>query len=83
MRIQVALYQYLKRSGESDAVIFGHMEDTVLKAGDSSLSWSDTQDITGSQAGLDGLDCGNLFDGFAAKYNARFGTNLPETTEGT
>ena len=78
----VALYQYLKAVGESDAVIFGHMEDTVLKAGDSSLSWSDTQDITGSQAGLDGLDCGNLFDGFAAKYNARFGTNLPETTEG-
>lgn len=78
----VALYQYLKAVGESDAVIFGHMEDTVLKAGDSSLSWSDTEDITGSQAGLDGLDCGNLFDGFAAKYNARFGTDLPETTEG-
>ena len=78
----VALYQYLKAVGESDAVIFGHMEDTVLKAGDSSLSWSDTQDITGSQAGLDGLDCGNLFEGFAAKCNARFGTDLPETTEG-
>ena len=78
----VALYQYLKAVGESDAVIFGHMEDTVLKAGSSSLSWSDTEDMTGSPAGLDGLDCGNLFDGFAAKYNARYGGNLPETTEG-
>ena len=29
-----------------------------------------------------GLDCGNLFDGFAAKYNSRYGGSLPETTEG-
>lgn len=78
----VAVYQYLKAVGESGGTIYGHMEDTVLKAGISSLSWSDTQDMTGSIAGIVGLDCGNLFDGFAAKYNTRYGGNLPETTEG-
>ena len=78
----VAAYQYLKAVGESKGTIYGHMEDTVLKAGDSSLSWSDTQDMTGSISGIVGLDCGNLFDGFAQKYNSRYGGSLPETTEG-
>lgn len=78
----VALYQYLKAVGESEGTIYGHMEDTVLKAGTSALSWSDTEDMTGSPAGINGLDCGNLFDGFAAKYNSRYGGSLPETTEG-
>lgn len=77
-----AVYQYLKAVGESGSTIYGHMEDTVLKAGTSSLSWSDTQDMTGSISGIVGLDCGNLFDGFAAKYNSRYGGSLPETTEG-
>ena len=77
-----AVYQYLKAVGESGSTIYGHTEDTVLKAGTSSLSWSDTQDMTGSISGIVGLDCGNLFDGFAAKYNSRYGGSLPETTEG-
>ena len=77
-----AVYQYLKAGGESGSTIYGHMEDTVLKAGTSSLSWSDTQDMTGSISGIVGLDCGNLFDGFAAKYNSRYGGSLSETTEG-
>ncbi|SCP96412.1 glycosyl hydrolase [Anaerobium acetethylicum] len=79
-----AVYQYLKAVGESDAVIYGHMEDTVLKAGTSELTDSDTKDLTGSIAGLTGLDCGNLFIGFAAKYNARHpeAVPIPETTEG-
>lgn len=38
--------------------------------------------MTGSISGIVGLDCGNLFDGFAAKYNSRYGGSLPETTEG-
>lgn len=79
-----AVYQYLKAVGESDAAIYGHMEDTVLKAGASELTCSDKKDLTGSIAGLTGLDCGNLFVGFAAKYNARHldAEQIPETTEG-
>lgn len=78
----IALYQYLKAVGESEAVLYGHMEDTVLKAGSVEGTYSDTEDMTGSLAALDGLDCGNLFDGFAAKYNSRNGSALEETTEG-
>ncbi|MBE9880978.1 glycosyl hydrolase [Enterococcus casseliflavus] len=79
-----AVYQYLKAVGESDAVIYGHMEDTVLKAGTSELTYSDTEDLTGSISGLNGLDCGNLFAGFAAKYNTRYpeAEQIPENTEG-
>lgn len=78
------VYQYLKAVGTSEAVLFGHMEDTVLKAGSSELSDSDTEDLTGSVAALVGLDCGNLFVGFAEKYNARHPESdpLPSTTEG-
>ncbi|MCD8189103.1 MAG: hypothetical protein LUD78_02605, partial [Clostridiales bacterium] len=80
----LALYQYLKAVGESDSALYGHMEDSVLKAGSSSLSYSDTQDLTGSLSAIDGYDCGDLFAGFAAKYNARHPDEeqLPETTEG-
>ncbi|XCP85693.1 glycosyl hydrolase [Roseburia hominis] len=79
-----ALYQYLKAVGESDAALYGHMEDTVLKAGSSELSDSDTEDLTGSLAAINGLDCGGLFSGFASKYNARHPEEepLPDTTEG-
>ncbi len=68
----VALYQYLKAVGESSSVIYGHMEDTVLKAGDASLSYSDTEDMTGSISAVDGLDCGDLFKGFAEKFASRY-----------
>ena len=80
----VALYQYLKAVGESDGALFGHMEDTVLKAGSKNLSESDTKDLTGSLAAINGLDCGGLFSGFAGKYNARHsgGTQIPDTNEG-
>ena len=56
----VALYQYLKAVGESDAVLYGHMEDTVLKAGAAELSDSDTEDVTGSLAAIVGMDCGGF-----------------------
>lgn len=80
----VALYQYLKAVGESDGALFGHMEDTVLKAGSKNLSESDTKDLTGSLAAINGLDCGGLFSGFAGKYNARHPgeMQLPDTNEG-
>lgn len=79
----VALYQYLKAVGESDATLYGHMEDTVLKAGASALSDSDTEDATGSLAAIVGMDCGGLFGGFASKYNERHpGTEIPDTNEG-
>ncbi len=78
-----ALYQYLKAVGEADAVLYGHMEDTVLKAGAGDLTDSDTQDMTGSLAAIVGMDCGGMFSGFAGKYNERHpGTQLPETNEG-
>lgn len=79
----VALYQYLKAVGESDSALYGHMEDTVLKAGDSELSYSDTEDMTGSLAAINGLDCGGLFSGFADKYNSRHPEDkVPNTIEG-
>ncbi len=68
----VALYQYLKAVGESSSVIYGHMEDTVLKAGASDLTYSDTEDVTGSISAIDGLDCGGLFSGFADKFISRY-----------
>lgn len=79
----VALYQYLKAVGESDATLYGHMEDTVLKAGAAELSDSDTEDVTGSLAAIVGMDCGGLFGGFAGKYNERHpGAEIPDTNEG-
>ena len=78
-----ALYQYLKAVGESDAVLYGHMEDTVLKAGAEDLTDSDTEDMTGSLAAVIGMDCGGMFAGFAEKYNQRHpGAQLPDTNEG-
>lgn len=78
-----ALYQYLKAVGESDSTLYGHMEDTVLKAGSSQLSDSDTEDVTGSLAAIVGMDCGGLFGGFASKYNERHpGAGIPDTNEG-
>lgn len=78
-----ALYQYLKAVGESDGILFGHMEDTVLKAGQASVSDSDTEDVTGSLAAVNGLDCGGLFSGFASKYNDRHeGADIPDTNAG-
>lgn len=78
-----ALYQYLKAVGESEGILFGHMEDTVLKAGGAPISYSDTEDVTGSLAAVNGLDCGGLFSGFASKYNERHeGAAIPDTNAG-
>lgn len=63
------IYQYLKAIGTSDSVIYGHMEDTSLKAGYVGLSPSDTKDVTGSLSAIDGYDCGGSFSGFKDKYD--------------
>ena len=49
------------------------MEDTVLKAGSSQLSDSDTEDVTGSLAAIVGMDCGGLFGGASESYFGVYG----------
>ncbi len=79
----VALYQYLKAVGEADGALYGHMEDTVLKAGAAELSESDTRDVTGSLSAIVGMDIGGLFNGFASKYNERHpGAEIPDDNAG-
>lgn len=79
----LALYQYLKAVGSSDGVLYGHMEDTLLKAGAENLSESDTKDVTGSLSAIVGFDCGGAFSGYASKYNERhMGEQLPDDCEG-
>ena len=53
------LYSYLKAVGQSDSVIFGHQNDTRNKAGtlaDTTSNHSDVFDVTGSPAGLVGIE---------------------------
>ena len=68
----VALYQYLQAVGKTDSVIYGHQNDTWHKAGSSSLSDSDTYDVTGMYAGVVGIDTlsltGNEYS--ASRYNS-------------
>ncbi|MDK2965057.1 glycosyl hydrolase [Lacrimispora sp.] len=79
----VALYQYLKAVGKSDMILYGHMEDTVLKAGASELTESDTKDMVGSISAVVGFDSGDMFKGYASKYNKRNpDAAVPETTAG-
>ncbi|MDQ9826288.1 glycosyl hydrolase, partial [Acinetobacter sp. 163] len=51
-----AAYAYLKSIGKSEYVIFGHQNATWHKAGNNELSSSDTQDITGTNPGIIGID---------------------------
>lgn len=79
-----AMYTYLKALGTSDLVLFGHQNDTWHKAGSSELSSSDTKDVTGSIAGVVGIDAlsftGDEYS--AGRYNAEIGGSFPETTSG-
>ncbi|MDE5718289.1 MAG: hypothetical protein K2I53_11885 [Lachnospiraceae bacterium] len=65
------LYAYLKAVGESDSVIFGHQNDTHKKAGSlgEDFSSSDTKDITGSIAGVVGIDTLSLTGNEASAWN--------------
>lgn len=80
-----AVYSYLQSVGNSDSVLFGHQDDTWQKAGSSSLSNSDTKDVTGSIPGVVGIDglslTGNEYS--AAKYNATYhDQSFPQTPAG-
>lgn len=84
-----AAYAYLKSIGKSEYVIFGHQNATWHKAGNNELSSSDTQDITGTNPGIIGIDTlsivGNEYS--AERYNSEIVPTteenlLPETLEG-
>lgn len=78
------IYAYLKAVGKSDSVIYGHQDDTFQKAGSSNLTCSDTSDVTGSIAGVLGIDglalTGNEYS--AKTYNSTHNTSLPQTPAG-
>lgn len=65
------LYAYLKAVGESDSVIFGHQNDTHHKAGSlgDGFSSSDTKDVTGSIAGVVGIDTLSLTGNEASSWD--------------
>lgn len=77
------IYAYLKAVGTSDSVIYGHQDDTFQKAGSSALTNSDTKDVTGSIAGIFGIDTlaltGNEYS--AKRYNETHDTSLAATPE--
>lgn len=79
-----AVYAYLKAIGESDSVIYGHQNDTWHKAGSAELTNSDTKDVTGSIAGVVGIDTlslvGNEYS--ASRWNTATGESVPETIQG-
>ncbi|WP_167955167.1 glycosyl hydrolase [Anaerosporobacter faecicola] len=82
-------YAYLKAMGETDNVIFGHQNDTHHKAGSNTLSDSDTYDVTGSYAGVIGMDTLSLTSNeySAKRYNEEIASKegvelLPETAAG-
>ncbi len=79
-----ALYAYLKAVGESDSVIYGHQNDTWHHAGSLPDSESDTKDVTGSVAGVIGIDALSLTGAeySASRYNAEIGGTIPETAAG-
>lgn len=82
------IYSYLQAVGKSNGTIFGHQNDTTDKAGTvedkNSNIHSDVYDVTGSTAGIIGIDALSLTgDEFGAeKSNSLFGTNYPLTTAG-
>lgn len=82
------VYAYLSAMGKSSSVIYGHQNDIWRKAGSPSLSDSDTQDVTGSIAGVVGIDAlsltGNEYSAreFNAKLGKKLGKKLPETLSG-
>lgn len=79
------VYAYLKAVGASDSVIYGHQNDVFDKAGSAELTSSDTKDVTGSYAGVFGIDALSLVgDEYSVeKYNKANGTSLENTPENT
>jgi mannan endo-1,4-beta-mannosidase len=54
------LYAYLQAVGNTDSVLFGHQNDIHHKAGNKTLSNSDTKDVTGSISAVVGIDALSL-----------------------
>ncbi len=68
------LYAYLEAVGKSDSVIFGHQNDTHHKAGskEDGFSNSDTKDVTGSIAGVVGIDTLSLTGNEASDWDTPY-----------
>lgn len=77
------LYAYLKAIGESDSVIFGHQNDTHHKAGSKAegFSNSDTKDVTGSIAGVIGIDVLSLTGDEASEWNTPEADRIQKVAE--
>ena len=77
------LYAYLKAVGESDSVIFGHQNDTHHKAGSlgESFSSSDTKDVTGSIAGVVGIDTLSLTGNEASSWDTPEADRIAKVAE--
>ncbi|SCW74398.1 Carbohydrate binding module 27 [Lachnospiraceae bacterium C10] len=77
-------YAYLRSVGESEDVIYGHQNDYFDKAGSSALSSSDTKDVTGSYAGVFGIDGLSLVgdEYSAARYNKTHKDKIKENGAG-
>ena len=77
------LYAYLKAVGESDSVIFGHQNDTHHKAGSAGegFSNSDTEDVTGSIAGVVGIDALSLTGNEASTWDAKEADRIAKVVE--
>ena len=77
------LYAYLKAVGESDSVIFGHQNDTHHKAGSKGDEFanSDTKDLTGSIAGVVGIDTLSLTGNEASAWDAPEAERIAEVAE--
>ncbi len=87
------IYSYLESIGKSSSAIMGQQNNTHHKAGSADLSNSDTYDVTGSYAGIIGIDTlsltGNEYS--ATRYNNELGkvsgaslglVTAPETAAG-
>ncbi|MHB8064420.1 MAG: glycosyl hydrolase, partial [Ruminiclostridium sp.] len=54
------LYAYLEAVGKTDSVLYGHQNDIHHKAGNATLTNSDTKDVTGSISAIMGIDALSL-----------------------
>ncbi|MGN8774140.1 glycosyl hydrolase [Candidatus Weimeria sp. HCP3S3_B5] len=77
-------YAYLQAIGRSQKMIFGHQNEYWDKAGSSKLSSSDTKDVTGSYAGVMGIDGLSLVgdEYSAAKWNKTHKAKIREDQAG-
>lgn len=77
------LYAYLEAVGKSDSVIFGHQNDTHHKAGSKGdgFSNSDTKDVTGSIAGVIGIDTLSLTGNEASSWDTPYEERIAKVAD--